>query len=153
MPPKLLRKHCLHCDNGFNTFDTERKFCSELCARYHKLFNEIKPAKINKFSQVKRCAYCNKEFPFSRKNKIYCTVVCRLANANERYKNDRIVKQTERPCQICGQMFSNSRKFKYCGEACAKVKNVESTNKVNARRKIQRRLSSKGKRPKSFKTL
>lgn len=118
--PKVHRRVCLVCKNGFDTIYGNERICSAEC-RYerHKEFSRDHEAKKQRAKKManryRACLHCGRQMDllgeYQRK---FCSEKCRY-----NYREKRPLSGT---CSHCAKVldFTTSRKRKFCDKECMK---------------------------------
>jgi endogenous inhibitor of DNA gyrase (YacG/DUF329 family) len=87
---KIITKKCPNCGVKFETWKTNKKYCSKKCMEHAKYLRK----KPKKEQLTKKCSYCGREFKTTKKNKKYCSLKCyeksKQDKSNYKKKNKRI---------------------------------------------------------------
>ena len=67
-----MLKKCLNCGVKFETYKTNKKYCSKKCYKHAEYIRN----KSKKEQLIKKCSYCGGEFKTTKKNQKYCSSKC-----------------------------------------------------------------------------
>ena len=85
----LFRRSCERCKKFFNTYETDKFFCTDLC-RSKKIYCEIRGIEDTKLKkQIHDCIICERETT----NKKYCSKRCQQIVKNKKQKEKNALKE------------------------------------------------------------
>jgi hypothetical protein len=100
---EVKKMNCAWCGKEFEK-ELNRKYCTQECAKkaqYAKIKQWISVQKALKYGDILQCKHCGNDFPYSMKNKKYCSYECE--SADKRYTGHTQSKQICWTCQnACG---------------------------------------------------
>jgi len=138
MPPKLIFKHCLRCNQPYNTYEESKDYCTDSCEATHKRIAQ-RPEHISnhKKGPDRVCKWCNKLFTYSIKNKRYCDAACQIEHSIYSRRERHAALIEKKTCGVCGEEFYGHRLRKYCNYVCSNKRTREAAVKTMEKRKKQ----------------
>lgn len=89
----MIIKKCPICGNKFETWKTNKKYCSKKCYERAKYMRKVEK-QSQKTKLIKKCSYCGDEFKTTKKNQKYCSYKCykkaKQDKSNYKTKNKRL---------------------------------------------------------------
>lgn len=135
MAPKLIFKHCLRCNQPYNTYDEDKTYCTDSCEATHKRIAERPPHQSNHIKGTdSRCPWCNKLFTYSKKNKRYCDAACQIEHSMYTRRERHAALIEKKTCAVCGNVFYGHKLRKYCDYACSNQKIREGAIKARSKK-------------------
>jgi len=139
MPPQLYRHHCSHCNVAFNTYDTEKKFCTDSCECLYKCAQKARQKSFLKSQgEIFPCSHCGNLFKRGNKYKRYCNQACQIAHAVDVKRQKVIDKYRKKTCPMCSEEFVANERRKYCSYICSNKKAKEDLADRQEARRIEK---------------
>lgn len=132
----LYRKNCPSCLKPFQTYDSEKSYCTDRCKTRHVLQSVEKQERQEPGTGEKACVNCNALFSPHARTQLYCNAVCSMAAEIKKRNGYHLIacRECERP------FYPVIGSVKYCSESCLHA----SKKRKGTRRTIERRKQAIG---------
>lgn len=117
MTDKTRVVECLNCKKPFFQKNNSHKFCCYRCGNTYWVRNNRKPV-ARPPKETQPCPICGEQFLKSRKDKRFCSNICRAINGNRRRVKEPPQLQ-QALCPRCGKLFEKSGEHRrFCSLKC-----------------------------------